>query len=112
MTSEAVSAVHAVAFLLERLGTWPIGLIVLIVFLGPWVFSFIMSRLQEKRFEAVTQMYKNNVHLVESYAKIAEELHETVRLNSALWSEAIEKINTNQFCPAARVQKKRMEDVG
>jgi hypothetical protein len=111
MTPEAISAINAVCSLLERIGTWPIGLIILIAVLGPWILAGWVSLAQEKRFAAMREMYKNNVKLVDSYAKIADGLLDSVTLNTTKWTEAINKIDTNQYCPQHRTRKVRMEDV-
>ena len=58
------------------------------------------------------EMYKNNVKLVEDYGKLASVQNDVVTINTAKWSEAIDKINTNQYCPMARVKKERKEDIG
>jgi hypothetical protein len=111
MTPETVSAINAVCSLLERIGTWPIGTVLLVILFGPWVMAFLVSRSQEKRFDAMREMYKNNVKLVEGYERLAKGQQETIMLNTAKFTEAIEKIDTNQFCPAHRTRKIRMEDV-
>jgi hypothetical protein len=111
MTPETVHAISAVCALIERIGTWPIGTILLVVLIGPWVFALITSRAEERRVNEIKQMYENNVKLVDSFEKLAASLYETVMLNTAKWSEAIDKINTNQFCPRNRTDKQRMEDI-
>lgn len=111
MSPETVQAITAVATILDRLGALPIGTIMVLVILGPWVFSFITNRLQEKRFDAITKMYENNVKLVESYEKLSSAQSDVITINTAKWAEAIDRINTNQFCPLARNKKIRMEDI-
>jgi Asp-tRNA(Asn)/Glu-tRNA(Gln) amidotransferase C subunit len=111
MSPETAQAISAVATIIDKLGTLPLGTLLIIVLFGPWMFSFIMSRLQEKRFEAVKEMYESNVKLVEEYRELATTLNDIVTLNTAKWSETLEKIDTNQFCPMTRVKKQRMEDV-
>jgi len=51
------------------------------------------------------------VKLVEGYERLAKGQQETIMLNTAKFTEAIEKIDTNQFCPNHRTRKIRMEDV-
>lgn len=111
MSPETAQAVAAVATILEKLGALPIGSFLAVALFGPWIFSFIMSRSQEKRFEAVKAMYESNVRLVENYKKLSDIQTEIITLNTAKWSEAIDKIDTNQFCPLNRTKKQRMEDV-
>ena len=111
MNPETAQAITAIASIIEKLGALPIGSIFIVIVFGPWIFSFIMNRSQEKRFDALQEMYKSNVKLVESFERLATVQNDIVTLNTSKWSEAIDKINTNQFCPQARVKKVRMEDV-
>lgn len=111
MTPETAHTLGAIATIVDKLGAMPIGTILIVIIFGPWIFSFLMSRVQEKRFDAMKDMYKSNVKLVESFNKLASGLNDVVTLNTAKWSEAIDKINANQYCPLARVKKIRMEDM-
>ncbi len=111
MTPETAQTITAVAAIIERLGTWPVGTLVLAIIIGPWIFAALQGRGQEKRFASMEQMYKNNVKLVDGYEKLAALQHEVVTLNTAKWTEVKEKIETNQFCPLNRTKKHRMEDV-
>lgn len=111
MTPETAQAIAAIATIVDKLGALPVGSMFIVVVFGPWIFSFIMSRIQEKRFDAMKDMYKSNVKLVESFERLATVQNDVVTLNTSKWSEAIDKINTNQYCPLARVKKTRMEDV-
>lgn len=111
MTPETAQAIAAVCALLDKLGTAPIGVTILIILFGPWIFSFIMTRIQEKRFDAMKKMYESNVKLVDCYENLAGAQNDVIVLNTAKWSEALDKIDTNQFCPLNRTKKHRMEDI-
>lgn len=111
MTPDTVSAINAVCSLLEKLGTLPVGAIILIILVGPWVFSIVISWWQQRQFNEMKRMYENNVTLATGYSKLADGQQELISLNTAKWSTAIEKIDTNQFCPVHRTKKVRMEDV-
>ncbi len=111
MDPHTVSAITAVAALMKELGTWPVGTILLAITFGPWIIVIFANRQQEKRFDAVKQMYESNVKLVESYQGIASDQRDIITLNTAKWCEAIDGINTNQFCPFARIKKQKMENV-
>lgn len=111
MSPTEIQTAAAIATLLKQAGSWPLlGFLVIVV--GPWIFSLLTSRMMEKRFDAMKAMYENNVKLVECYESLASAQNEVVTLNTAKWAEAIEKIDTNQFCPQHRTRKQRMEDVG
>lgn len=109
--ADAAAAITAICQLVEKVGTWPLASLIFLIVIGPWIMSFLVSHAQEKRFEKVTEMYKNNVKLVESYSKLAELQHDVITLNTAKWQEAIDGIKTNQYCPNNRTQKIRMENV-
>lgn len=111
MTPETVSAINAVCSLLDKIGSLPIGAIILFVFLGPWAFSIISGWRQQRQFDEMKRMYENNVTLAQGLEKLAEGQQEMISLNTAKWTEAIQKIDTNQFCPVHRTRKVRMEDV-
>lgn len=111
MTSETVSFINAVSSLLDKIGSLPVGVIILFVLIGPWAFSIISSWRQQKQFDEMKRMYENNVTLAQGLEKLAEGQQEMISLNTAKWTEAIQKIDTNQFCPVHRTRKVRMEDV-
>jgi len=121
MTAEQISLVSAIAGILQTIGTWPIGLCVIMVVLGPWIINLFISRSQdrraaehdkhsavmvatikeefacamslfEKRFEAVVVMYEKNVTLVENHEKMADDLIETIRLNTQVLTQLAERI--------------------
>ena len=111
MTPETAQTLGALATIVEKLGALPIGTLLIVVIFGPWIFSFLMERAQEKRMAAMEAMYKSNVKLVEAYSKLADALNDVITLNTAKWSETLDKINTNQYCPMARVKKMVKEDI-
>ena len=59
--------------------------------------------------DAVAEMYRNNVTLVEETqriarqaSKLAEELAEIVHLNTQVQTRLVEKIDSNMYCPMVR----------
>ncbi len=111
MSPEMIHAVNAISTLLDRIGTLPIGTVIILVIVGPWVFSLLVSYRQDRQFKEMKAMYESNVKLVTSHQKVADTLVDTVSLNTSKWAEALDGIRTNQFCPMNRTQKVRMEDV-
>ena len=90
MTPEHISLLTATAAILERVGTWPVGSIIALIVLCPWVAMLIVSRSMEKRHavaekhhDAALRMYESNVRLVEKYEKISGEQVDTIRLSTA-----------------------------
>lgn len=131
MTPEQLTAIMAVAKILEALGSWPLGAILAAAVGGPWAIMVFVSRSQdkrieamkdlfqsagaehsrrfdevvasqEKRFAAVTRMYENNIELVRGFERMAQEYRETVVLNTATMQEVRDISMSNLFCPMVR----------
>ncbi len=105
MTPEQVSIIQTIALILDKIGTWPVGTIFVMVIIGPWAIQFFVSRAQERRFEAVTKMYENNVRLVENYAEVAKSLHDLITINIQTLTGVSDRIDNNLFCPFMRKVK-------
>lgn len=131
MTAEQVAVVKAVADILATIGAWPLGLVLILVVVAPWVAMFLVSRSLErraadhdtqsavalaaikeqfgatleahdKRFEGVVRMYENNAELVKGYEKLAGDLAGIIHLNTQVQTRLVEKIDNNMYCPAIR----------
>ncbi len=122
MTAEQIAILSGIIGILDKLGTWPMGLLIFFSILGPWILCFLLSRSsekrqealnqeQEKRYQAVQKMYENNVELVKTCNRLAEEHQELVIMNTQALTKLIEKIDQNQSCPYQRVEKKKIEVV-
>jgi hypothetical protein len=82
---------------------------IILVIIGPWVMAWIISRGQEKRFEAVTKMYESNIKLVECYEDIARNLQDLVITNVQAMQEVRTRADNNLFCPIVRRQSNQKE---
>lgn len=60
---------------------------------------------QERRFEIVVKNYENNVILVESYQKLANELAGIIHLSTQVLTQLVEKINNNLYCPMVKEKR-------
>jgi hypothetical protein len=120
MTPDQLAAVNAVATILERMGTWPIGTIIAVCVLGPWISLIFLERSrsraidarqeeERKRFDSVVEMYKNNVALVEHYQGIAKDQHETIVYNTTVMTQVKELATNNLWCPLARKGTKQTD---
>jgi len=58
-----------------------------------------------KDVQLLSDFYKHNVELVISWKRIAEGFQETVVLNTATMQRMCDMMQTNQFCPNARLPK-------
>jgi len=86
----------------------PFGVVVLIWYVDMKRTYQILESYKSDILE-MRQMYKNNVHLVESYESLAKDLHDVVILNTQKWAETSEKIDQNEYCPFERLKKKTVE---
>lgn len=98
MTPDQIAAVQSVASIISQIGTWPIGTVLAAVVFGPWIIVLLVSRSQDKRFEAVIEMYKNNVKLVENYEKMSSEQADMIRLSTAATTELTTFLRTRTPC--------------
>ena len=87
MTPEQISIITSVATIVDKMGSWPFGAILAFATLGPWLILFFVARGQERRFEAVRQMYENNVKLVEGFEKLSNEQQDLIILNTQAMTE-------------------------
>lgn len=106
MNPEQVAALTAIASIVSKVGTWPIGSIMAAVVFGPWVMLWILSRGMEKRQEAALKMYEDNVKLVENYEKIANGLQDIIVLSTQKMTQVKDRIDNNLFCPLMRKDQK------
>lgn len=87
MNPDQIAVLTAVASIVSKIGTWPIGSIIAAVVLCPWFSLLFISRAMERRMDAALKMYENNVGLVKNYEKIADEQADTIRLSIAATTE-------------------------
>jgi hypothetical protein len=98
MTPDQISLSIAIAKIIENIGTWPIGSVIVAVIFGPWIMMGFVSRSMEKRHEAAMRMYEDNVKLVVNYEKIADEQADTIRLSTAATTELTTFLKTRTPC--------------
>ncbi|MGD0278105.1 MAG: hypothetical protein ABSC11_02235 [Smithella sp.] len=98
MTPDQIQAISAIASIINQIGTWPIGTIIVAIVFGPWIIMGLISRSIEKRHSAVIEMYKNNVKLVEHYEKMSAEQADTIRLSTAATTELTTYLRNRMSC--------------
>lgn len=98
MAPDQIAALTAVAAIISKMGTWPVGSLLAAIVFGPWVFMSFVSRGMEKRQAAAMEMYKNNVKLVENYERIAAEQADTIRLSTAATVELMTFLKNKTPC--------------
>jgi hypothetical protein len=102
MNPEHVALINTIAFILDRVGSWPVGTLAFVIVIGPWVLAFLLTRSQEKRFSAVRHMYENNVQLVKSFQSVADNLQDLVIMNTQAMDGVSSAVKNNLFCPLVR----------
>ena len=98
MTPDQISAVTAMAAIVQQMGTWPLGSILLVIVIGPWMGLLVFALFIERRFRQVFTMYEENVKLVINYERLAEQQADTIRLNTAAITELITYLRDRVPC--------------
>ena len=110
-----LSTLATLITLFEKIGPWPIGTVLLLVILGPWLFIYFNERnktkatalieaarkarfetLKEKhreQYETLMKMYEANIIIIKNYERLAFDLKDVLVLNTSQWSGAKEKLN-------------------
>jgi len=102
MTPDQVTALNAIALILQQIGTWKLGTLVAVVFVGPWIMMGVALYLFAKWFNGMREMYKNNVILVKNYESITKDHKEMIVYNTQIMTEVKETADNNLFCPINR----------
>ncbi|WP_298434530.1 hypothetical protein [Geobacter sp.] len=105
MTPQDIAALTALVALFEKIGTWPLITIAVLVVIGPWIAVFFLNRAQERRHAEVVEMYKSNVVLVDDYQKMhkqsdrrEEVLIDLLRLNTEAQSNLLSWLRQRNRC--------------
>lgn len=106
MTPDQLATLKLVAETLQKVGTWPLGLVLLVIEFGPWALIFVAFYWQDKRFSKVVEMYENNVNLVVSFEEIAKSFKDVVIFNTQVMTQVKDIADNNLFCPLNRRQIK------
>lgn len=106
MSPDQVTAISTLIGILSKLSSWPLGMLIFAMVVGPWVFALALAQQYRRGLDETRQMYKNNAHLVESYETLAKDLKDVVIMNTQAFTRASNDIEGNQFCPMVRLKKK------
>jgi hypothetical protein len=116
MTPDHISALTAIAAILEKVGTWPIGSILILIVLCPWLALLVVSRAMDRRFAvfeknhaSVIAMYESNVRLVEKYERISNEHVDTIRLSTSATVELVQFLRGRVPC-FQRIQERTIRE--
>lgn len=135
MTPQDLAGAKIMADLITTIGAWPLSLVVILVAIGPWIALFFAVRSlekrasqheietvkavaeirelfqealdqQEKRHSEVVRMYENNVELVRTVAKLAQDEAGIIHLNTQAMTRLVDYIEKNFHCPLSRAGAK------
>ncbi|WP_028320389.1 hypothetical protein [Desulfatiglans anilini] len=109
MSPDHISIISSILSLLNKMGGWSVGLvasITLIVMIGPWLLSLHLAFSERQRFEAVVRMYENNVDLLKTTQNLAQDLKEIIITNIQGMTKIMHEMETNQYCPMMRLEKR------
>jgi len=76
------------------------------LFLTPWCVLIFVSYQQHRRFEAVVEMYRNNVVLAEGFQELSKKHQELTIWTTQAVTEAKEVALNNLHCPIVRKTSK------
>lgn len=98
MTPDQIAALTAIAAVISKMGTWPIGSLIAAMIFGPWIIMGFVAWSISARHKAVTQMYENNIKLVNDYERMASEQADTIRLSTSATVELTTYLRTKSPC--------------
>ena len=121
----------ALLSVLKQLSSWPFGVLIFLVVIGPWMMMFLLQRATANRAQAqekifveqmnvvleqyrkdiseIKRLYESNVRLVDDsnqafqrLEKVYGEAISVISLNTQTQTHLADTIKSNQFCPAVR----------
>lgn len=100
---EAFTSIHAVLKVAAEFGL--VGVVLVMWWMDSNRIRKILDQYKDDMSE-MRQMYKNNTSLVKGYEGVANDLKEVVIMNTQAWQKTVDAIDSNQFCPMVRLEKK------
>jgi uncharacterized membrane-anchored protein YhcB (DUF1043 family) len=131
MNPQDVAALTMLLSVLKQMSTWPFGVIIFAMVIGPWLFAFIFWRMDNRRFlqqaetnqaqvketlrqyrqdvSEIKRLYESNSRLVmatneafKRLEKIYGESVSVISLCTQTQTKLVGAIESNQFCPLVR----------
>ena len=124
MGPDQIATMNSVSQLIQVVGTLPIGTLLVLVTVGPWITMVFLSfnnrahidriiKENAQQYEGVVKMYESNVRLVESYEAVVKQSQQQLDLQQELimqnvkgFTELKGRIDNNLFCPWVRSKGK------
>jgi hypothetical protein len=118
VTPDQIAAINAIATIVNAIGTLPLGALAVVVTMAPWGILILISWQQNRRFEAVTEMYENNVQLVsdykdlvDGYRKIVDGQQDLIIHTTQVLTAVKDIAENNLFCPWVRKGTKGEKEI-
>lgn len=99
--SPEVSTAMALVTIVDRLGGWSVGGVLVFISITPAIFVYISARLVVKSVNdlrmdlaAFKTDYENNIKFVEAYQKLVDRLEDTMRRSTIIMTKLVDRINT------------------
>jgi hypothetical protein len=128
VTPDQLLAIKAISEIMKTMGAWPIGSLLAACIIGPWIFTYLNSRANDKRMEEITRandkrleaairMYEENVQLVKDYKSLVQAGQRTVETYQELVIHTTQVLTTvrniaenNLYCPWVRKQTQETKE--
>lgn len=109
MSPEQIAGLKAVADIISTLGAMPLASLLSLLILSPWVVMIWSTWQQNKRFEAVAEMYETNAQLVvdyqelvKGYKAIVEGQQDLIIHTTQVLTGVKSVAENNLYCPMVR----------
>ena len=131
MSPQDVTAVMTLLSVLKQMSSWPFGVVIFAMVIGPWIMAFMFWRIDSRRYQQQEKTYQDQVKItLEQYRQDVSEIKRLYESNSRLvmatneafkrleriYGEAVSVISlntqtqtnlaaaikTNQYCPVVR----------
>jgi len=102
MSPEQITTINAIASILDKLGSLPVGTLLFVMVVGPWFAMFALSAGYQKRFDSVVRMYEANAELVKAFKSLAEDQRDLTILSTQTMQDVKNMAANNLFCPMVR----------
>jgi len=109
MPPETAATIQAIAAILERLGSLPIGAGLILWSLAPWVIMISVSHRLDRRFEAVVKMYEDSLKFVKDYEACCKNYRDLATYTAEKMARLEDVAENNLFCPIVRRETRQRE---
>ena len=96
MSPDQVTILASLLSALKIMSSWPFGVLIFMVVIGPWVLAMTLAYSHKKRFESVVRMYENNVDLVKKYEDVACDLRDVVIMNTQTITRLVDRLEAGR----------------